>query len=419
MVINKNKFFYLVIFCLLFVEKTEAIFAINVFNPWDINLRPPIWCDTSFQITGYDEFGLKARGYNPDNDKVNVMQLWQPTQDALAMIQSLPATNPLRNILQNIQDDGVRGHFTVTGKFDLNASAGISARYHLPYNITISAHLPFYAMKLKNVLFQDLTLDDDSTENLLVRENLTDNFLQVMEELDPSLDLTGWKRTGVGDFAVFAAWQGSYCQAKPILKNVDLTTRLGVTLPSGLRTNEDQILSIPFGYNGSAGLWFGAGITLNWFDYIRGGLDFEFLHLFGNSRFQRIKIQRDQTDLLFLTKVYAHTDYGFTQQYNLYFEGYRFFHGLSAGMIYQFWRHGEDKLALFTNLYSDDIANTAEKLQEWTMHQVIFKLNYDFECDLDACSKLKPNIFVFYKLPFNGTRAILVNTVGVAITLNF
>lgn len=418
MVINKNNIFYLVILCIFFIEKIHAIFPINVFTPWDINLRPPIWCNTSFQITGYDETGLKARGYNPENDKVNVMQLWQPTQDALAMIQSLPASNPITNILQNVQDDGVRGHFTVTGKFDLKASAGISARYHLPYDITLSAHLPFYAMQLKNIFFKDLT-QDLTNEDFLVRDNLTDNFLQTMQEIDPSLNLTGWNRVGIGDFALFAAWLGSFPQAKPILKNVDLTTRLGVTLPTGLRTKENDILSIPFGYNGSAGLWFGAGITLNWFDYVRGGLDFEFLHLFGNSRFQRIKTQKDQTDLLFLAKVYAHTDYGFTQQYNLYFEGYRFFHGLSAGMIYQFWRHGEDKLALFTNQYSNDIANTAEKLQEWTMHQVIFKVNYDFQCDLDNCASLKPNIFVFYKLPFNGTRAILVNTVGAAITLNF
>lgn len=418
MVINKNKIVYLGILCLFFIEKIHGIFPINLFSPWDINLRPPLWCNTSFQFTAYDETGLKTRGVNADSKQVNVMQLWQPTQDALAMIQSLPANNPLRIILQNVQDDGVRGHFSVTGKLKANASVGFSGRYHAPYGISITGYLPLYAMKLQNITFTDLTKENDA-EDFLVRDNLTDNFLAIMQELDPSLDLTGWHRVGIGDIAIFADWIGSFPQAKPILKNVDLTTRLGLTLPSGLRTNEDQILSIPFGYNGSAGLWFGAGITLNWFDYIRGGLDFEFLHLFGNSRVQRIKTQKDQTDFLFLSKAKAHTDYGFTQQYNLYFEAYRFFHGLSAGFIYQFWRHGEDKLALFTNLYSNNLANTAEKLQEWTIHQIIFKLNYDFQCNLDDCAVLKPTIFAFYKLPFNGTRAILVNTVGVAITLNF
>ena len=166
-------------------------------------------------------------------------------------------------------------------------------------------------------------------------------------------------------------------------------------------------------------MWFGAGITLNWFNYIRGYIDFEFLHLFGNSRYQRIKTAPGQTDFLFLAKAHAHTDYGFTQQYNLCLEAYRIFHGLTFGVFYQFYRHGEDKLALYTNQYSNEIANTAEKLQEWTMHQFVFKVNYDFQCDLDDCAALKPNIFLFYKVPFNGKRALLVHTFGAVITLNF
>ena len=98
---------------------------------------------------------------------------------------------------------------------------------------------------------------------------------------------------------------------------------------------------------------------------------------------------------------------------------HQFFGGLSVGAIYQFWRHGEDKLSLYTNVFSNIIANTAQKLQEITIHQFIFKLNYDFQCDLDDCVPIKPNILLFYKLPFNGTRALLVNTIGAVVTLNF
>ena len=423
----KKRFFRIysiILFGLFCGQETHAITILttNVFRPWDINLRPPRWPNRNWQFTGYFETGLKSRGYNPESDAVNVMQLWQPTQDALAMLQGFPPNSPetrfFQNVLMSPQDDGIRGHFDVTGKFNLKISGGLAARYHLPHNITIAAFLPFYSMKLHDVVFTDLT-QDLTAQDIIVKENLTDNFAAALQQIDPSLELTGWNRSGVGDFGFFASWIGSYPQAKPILKNVDLTTRLGITLPTGLRTNENQILSIPFGYNGSAGLWFGAGITLTWFDHVRAGIDFEFLHLFGNSRFQRIKTQIDQTDLLFLAKAYAHTDYGFTQQYNLYAEAYRFFSGLSVGAIYQFWRHGEDKLALYTNLFSNVIANTAQKLQEITIHQFIFKLNYDFQCNLDDCAPIKPNIFLFYKLPFNGTRALLVNTIGAVVTLNF
>ena len=421
MVRKKINIIIFVVGCFI-TQQSFAIFPLNIFNPWDINIRPPEWRNKKTQLTGLIETGFKARGYNPNGDAVNVMQLWQPNQDALAMLQGFPSNSTetifFEDTLMGPTDDGIRGHLSVTGKFDLKANGGFSWRYHLPYNMTIAAHLPFCAMSLKNITFTDLT-QDVTEEDMLVKENLTDNFPQTLQQFDPTLDLSGWNRAGLGDLALFAHWLRSFPQNKPILKDVILTSRLGFIFPTSVRTNENQILSIPFGYNGSAGLWFGAGITLNWFNYIRGYIDFEFLHLFGNSRYQRIKTAPGQTDFLFLAKAHAHTDYGFTQQYNLCLEAYRIFHGLTFGVFYQFYRHGEDKLALYTNQYSNEIANTAEKLQEWTMHQFVFKVNYDFQCDLDDCAALKPNIFLFYKVPFNGKRALLVHTFGAVITLNF
>lgn len=397
-------------------------FPINYFRPWDINLRPPYWSGVPLQMTGFYEGGIKAYGFNGDNEDVNVTQIWSRTQDAIAMLKGFPdnskETNYLLDILMDPQDDGVRGNFKVTGNFNLFANAVICARYRVPHNIALGVFLPILSMRLHDVAFTDLT-QDVTQEDSIVKEFLTDNFLTTVQQFDPMLNLRGWKRTGLGDIALMAEWLEFYPQPKEYLKNVGLNFRVGITTPTGFKTNVDDILFVPSGFDGSWSIFFGGGIIFNWFDHLRAGVDFEFIVLFGDTRVRRIKTNVDQTEFLFLAKAPVHTEYGFTQRYNVFGELYRIYHGLSASMIYQYWQHSDDKLALLTNEYSNQIANTAQSLQGWTIHQFIFKVDYDFQCDLSSTNRVKPQIQLFYKLPFNGKRALVVQTIGAGITFNF
>lgn len=399
-----------------------TFFPINFFRPWDINLRPPRWCGTDLQLTGFYEGGIKSFGFNSENEAVNVMQIWSGTQDALAMLKGFPdgskETIFLMETLEDPTDDGIRGNFKVTGDFNLFANAVLCSRYHVPHNIAIGVFLPILSMRLHNVKFTDLT-QDFNAEDSRVKEFLTDNFLTNVQQFDPMLNLRGWKKTGLGDVAIMGEWLEFFPQQKEYLKDVGLNVRAGITIPTGVKTNVDDILFVPFGFDGSWGLFFGGGIIFNWFDHIRAGVDFEFIVLFGDTRVRRIKTNIDQTEFLLLAKAPVHTEYGFTQRYNLFGEFYRIYHGLSASVIYQFWQHSDDKLALLTNEFSNQIANTAVSLQEWTIHQFIFKVDYDFQCDFDDTSRIKPQIQFFYKLPFNGKRALVVQTIGAGITLNF
>lgn len=399
-----------------------SFFPINFFRPWDINLRPPEWCGAPIQITGFYEGGIRSSGYNTCDDHVNVLQIWSGTQDALAMLKGLPATSKessfFENVLMNPQDDGTRGHLSFFGDLDLLANAVLCARFHVPHNITVGFFLPVLSMQLKNVAFEDRT-QDITAEDIVVKSNLTNNFSQTLREFDPCLNLNGWKKTGLGDVAIMGEWLQYFPQPKEYLKNVGLNVRAGLTIPTGVKTNINDIFFVPFGFDGAWGIFFGGGIILNWFNYIRAGVDFEFLTLFGDNRTRRIKTQADQTEFLFLTKARVHTEYGFTQRYNLFFQAYQIYRGLSASVIYQFWKHNDDRLGLFTNDFSQQIANTAESLQEWTIHQFIFKVDYDFQCDFADDAWFKPQLQFFYKAPFNGKRSVGVHTIGAGITLNF
>lgn len=406
--------------CIIPAQNLVAIFGINLFRAYDINLRPPIWCRENVQLTPWTEVGINADGYNPEGQRVNPLQLWTPKQDAIAMLKgfgpSSPTTKYLEDVLNSPEDNGIRGNVAFTGKFKAKEFA-LGFRYHAPHNITLGIYLPFFDMSLRNVRYTDCTLDQN-IEDKVVRKDLTSMLDQVVAMFDPSLNLHGWKRIGPGDLFVLAEWQKDFRQQKPTLKNVGLCCRAGIALPTGYRTNIDDILSVPFGFDGSFGIIFGGGIDLTWWDRVKWGIDAEFIQLYGDTRERRIKIFPKQTDFLFLAKTQAFKDFGFTQRFNLFFEA-NMWRGLFLRGTYQFWKHSPDKLTLCTNTFSDSIANTAESLQQWTNHHVIAMLTYDGQYDIPEKSVIKPQLSFFYKYPFNGERALQLSTFGFTLTLNF
>ncbi len=425
MILKKGLIACLVIIVVVPSNVRATIFAFNAFRPFDINLRHPYWKGTSFKPTTWGEFGYKTMGFNGDHDSVNVLQIWTPTQSTIGMLQGFPATFPASEYLQSIGDpvdDGVRGHIVPTGKLDFRYGLGIMGRYYFCKGIDVALFIPAYSMKLSNIKFEDLTPRGSNLEDIEVRENLTGILPEVIKELDPSYNINGWDRTGLGDITIMGEWMQDYPQRKDFLKNVTLDTRLGLTLPTGLRKNEDDLFSIPFGFDGSVGLVFGGGIQVTWLGVehgIRGGVDAQFFYLFGNTRERRIKVAANQTDLLLLAKVGVHNDPGFTQRFNLYLQMYKFHQGLSGAFVYQVFKHSEDTISLSNNMYSSAIANTAASLDEWEIHQFIFKLDYDFQGYISDDASIKPQLTAFYKLPMSGKRAVLANTFGFVASLNF
>lgn len=398
-----------------------GMFPTNLFRAFDINLRPPIWHNTRYQFTGWFEQALHVQAFNGRGEKVDQLQFLTTTQDALAMLRGYPSSSPmsifLDDVLDNPTDDGVRGNFIPDGRFIMQAG-GLSFRFHTNHNFSLIALLPFYRMAIENVRYTDLTPNASMTD-IIIKQELTSVLQQRIAEFDPSLNIFGWDKLGFGDLILGVDWFRTFVQAKPVLKNVDLNARLNLSLPTGIKKDEDNILSLPFGFDGSVGLIFGGGIDLTWFDYIKGGIDVEFIYLFGNTRTRRIKVDPAQTDFFLLTKVRAHKEFGFTQRFNLYGQAYKIWRGLSATITYQYWQHGDDHLSLFTNEFSNDVANSAEYLQEWILHNMIFSLSYDCQDDIDDCSFFKPQFSAFYKLGFNGTRALMVNSIGGTFSLSF
>jgi hypothetical protein len=389
-------------------------------RPYDTLLIPEVHLDRCYELTLWAETGVRpARGYNNDSNLVNPLAIWNPFQDALAMLNGFPDNSPqslLSNQLNAIAD-GTRGTFMFDGTLRLDLGAVIGARwYFLPY-AWLTAFLPFYRVRLSNVGFIDRT-QQKTPADFRVRNLLTGHLTQVIDQLGDGLTLDGWKRTGPGDLNVLVEWMFDFPQRnRPFLKNVDVGGRVGLTFPTGLKQDVDKLMAFPFGYNGAVGIVYGGGLSVTLGDYFKAGFDVQLLSLFGNTRERRIKTDIDQTDLLLLAKTPAYTDYGLIQRFNLFVQAYNI-GGVSLLVGYQFLKKGEDHLALNSCDYSSTIANTAISLDEWIVHSAEFNLNYDFSvCQTDPW--IIPQASLFARLPFGGKRSIAFTTVGIMLSVDF
>lgn len=393
--------------------------GMNLLRPYDSLIRPAYSHGYRFQFSLVGETGISDKSFS-DECRTNVLRIWNANQDGLAMLDGFADTTEIgrKRIEVDANDDGTRGHFCVDGSLHNQFSAYFGARAFFRENWTLSAYLPFYAMKLNDVCWKDLT-KDVSDEDVRVKELLTNDFFANVKELGDGLDLTDWQRTGVGDVVLLLEWFHDFPQAKQMLKNVRVNWRGGVGLPTGLRQDEDKIFAIPYGYDGAFSIPFGVGLDLHFDFYLRTGFDVQLTHVFGNTRCRRIKTNKNQTDLLLLEKMEVYKDFGLTQQFNLYAQLYRPFGGFSCLLGYQYLKHGKDEIALCPGApFSEATANSAEHLKEWTIHQIVVRADYDIGLHLPK-SGFNPRVSLYAQLPFNGKRVAVTSNLGFSVSFDF
>lgn len=389
-------------------------------RPYDTLLRPEINLDGCYELAFWGEAGVRpARGFNEDDVIVNPLAIWQCNQDVLAMLNGFPDNSPqtrLRTAL-NADDDCIRGHVCINGKLNLDFGGAFGARWYFLPHAWITLLLPLYKVRLSDVTITDLT-QMLTAADFRVKSQLTQRLQTVVCQLG-DLSLDGWKRTGLGDLNLLCEFLFNFPQERPLLKNVEIDGRVGFTLPTGKRTDEDQLFAFPFGYDGATGILYGGGLNVMLGCQFKAGFDVQLLHLFGNTRVRRIKTALDQSELLLLAKTEAYKDFGLTQRFNLFVQGYHLLDtGLSLLVGYQFLKHGEDHLALNDCAFSSVIANSAVSLEEWIVHSVEFNLHYDFSVHCPD-SWVAPQASIFSRLPFGGKRSVAFTTVGIMVSVDF
>lgn len=417
MMMRIQKIFFLIVFF-----SGSFIQTMNLLHrPYDTLVRPEINLDRCYEFAFWAEAGVRpARGYNEDDNLVNPLAIWQCNQDALAMLNGFPDNSPqtqLRTAL-NADDDGIRGHVCINGRLNLDFGGALAARWYFLPHAWITALLPIYKVRLSEVTITDLT-QNLTAADFRVKQQLTQRLQTVVGQLGDNLSLDGWKRSGLGDFNLLCEFLFNFPQERPLLKTVEITGRAGFTWPTGKHDDEDKLFAFPLGYDGAVGVLYAGGLNVMLGSQFKAGFDIQLLHLFGNTRLRRVKTSLHQSELLLLAKTEAYKDYGLTQRFNLFVQGYHLLNtGLSLLIGYQFLKHGDDHLALNDCAFSSAIANSAVSLEEWIVHSVEFNLHYDFGVHCPD-SWVAPQASLFARLPFGGKRAVAFTTVGVMVSVDF
>ena len=404
-----------------------AMAPTNFYRPYDVNLKTTDIKNKSWKFGADIEYGSTSKGKNNEEYKANILNLVNPTQSSIAMLVGFEKDSEPWKIINNLgyvfsapTDDGVRGHFNFNGKFT-ETNLNLWGQYKLPIEsiggrFDFCVYLPIKNIKIHNISRQDLT-QDVLAADLYVKEFIT-NQLDYLVKTYGGLDLSDWSQTGIGDLTFLINWYEDFKQDKEYLKNVRLSIHVGLSAPTAKTKDEDKIFSLPLGNDGAWGIPVGIGLDLFFVSHLRAGLELELLPLLDETRERRLKTDEAQTDYLVLQKGVATKDFGLTWKFNLYLQSFHFYKGLSARASYQFIKHEDDRLTAKSDDFVFSIINSAQGLKEWTSHNFIFQLNYDF-FDAFKNSWIKPQASLFAKLPITGRQVICPYTFGGQISFIF
>jgi hypothetical protein len=403
-----------------------AAIPLNLFNAESAYFLPEFPVDRCFELNVTLEQGLRFQAYQDGfkecEKSQNALQLWQNTQDGLSMIRGFDSSTPIGQFaarLNMVGGDKKRAHFRPYGSFKSDALF-FTARCRLPYDFSVICTVPLYTMSLGAVSWQSLS-EHSGIEDELVDIFLLNDFFETVRFFGEGLDvLNGWKRSGIGDVVMRIAWDKHFPQwRKPVLRDVRLDTYVGLALPTGQKSDINALFSMPFGNEGGASLLFGGGIELTWGRYFKGALHVDLSKTLGVRRVWRIKNFYDQTDLLFLAKAHARKTFGMTQRYKIQGEFGNCLPGFTLRCAYYHVKHNRDRYALYDSPYSENIANSALSLQEWTTHDFVISSEFDCGCVLRRNMVVAPRLNAFYKIPIKARNALASPTICVGLTLDF
>jgi len=418
-----------------FVATASPFAPTTFFQPYDPNLRLPEWRHQTIKVGAVLEYGTTSRAQNWNGKRKNILQIHNDTESTIAMLQSANDSGAAKYQLQLLDgdpgsadyatDDGTRGHVELNGDFS-EFQTIVYGQYKLPSfdfipgALKLEAHLPVKSIKVDNVRRTDKTLS--TTDTLYLSDDLVKNYVVGLDDsiktLGSNLSLGNFSKTGIGDTVLMLYWDNNFKQDKTTLKNVNLYAKLGLSIPTGVKKDQDKAFSFALGNDKAWGLPAGLGIGLDFKYHIRAGADVEFLVLFDETHDRRMKTTKTQTDFLLLNKGRATMDHGLTWKFNLFLQAFQFMGGFSAKFAYEYIKHDDDRLHPKNNDFNYDVVNSAKSLSEWNSHNLIFQANYDFFDELYR-SVCKPQIGFFYKLPVGGKNIVDAQTIGGQLTFNF
>ncbi len=417
----------------LSIIRTDSIHAIDnahFYRATNLFLEPRFERDflTTFDVTiggGHTKHGRNRNGdtvplldtfgvHNMHDLGVGVPDKSTNNQEDIILMQL--ARTPGRGIQLECGNcpEPLFGFFSICGEFSI-----VEANFFFLQNYTCGffteVHLPVRRIKIDNICVKDISPTDMICPNNMtpIWQAFKNQFCEILDRYCLRADSV--RETGVGDLSILAGWTRSN-QDTTVLDFIDTTFRFGILIPTGKQRNENQVFSIPLGYNGHFGFPVAVDLGLGLYEWLTFIGHIDAIVFLPKTKCIRLKTAPDQSGLIKLAKGKAKTDRGIIWNAGVCAKADHICRGISFLLGYSFAKQNKDTVTSCDPCFDSCIANSDETLEGFTMHTIHLWSEYDFTQD-DACGGFR--LALFYNHQISGKRVFKTNVVGGDIGVDF
>lgn len=385
--------------------------------------------ETRFERTGLTTLdmsfagGHTHTGFDCGSNKVPLLDIWG-TQNMRALGVGVPCKDP-NNCLDLIlielskQDPNCGfANFSICSKFKI-FEANFSFYQNFACGFFFHAHMPVRHMELNDICFQDIS---PVNEECFGCPNIDTPIWQTfLENFDQILDRWGlccgpFNEWGIGDTSFLLGWTHNY-QETDLLDFVDMTIEFGALAPTAKRKHENQIFSLPFGYNGHWAIQGIGKMAFGLYDWLTFGGHIEAMYFLKHDHNIRMNTAPCQSSLIRLARGDAEIKPGVIWDASVYAKADHFVGGLSFLAAYQFASKNEDSvMPCQTDIFSPNIVNGDAQFQSWKMHTLHLMAEYDF---YKPYNWVGPRIGFFWNYVMSGKRIFRTNMLGGSFGIDF
>jgi len=260
------------------------------------------------------------------------------------------------------------------GRFDL-----FEAQFHSYFNLCngffLHGHLPVRKIDIVNITFKNACSPKLNTSpfwknvRLNLHNTLTENGLEVKP----------FRESGVGDFSFLAGWSTTTYDSCNV-DFVDASLEVGVLFPTSKKSNPNELIHLPLGYNGHYAIPLQFDIATGFFDWFTIGFHSIALFFFDNNQDIRPKTIPSIEGIIRLPEpINARVNRGTLWNLTVYLGGDHCASGVS--FLFGFSHDHQNKSTVrFSNEsgINNAIANTDPRFDEWYMNVFHFLLEYDW-----------------------------------------
>lgn len=349
--------------------------------------------------------GTTKTAFNDEGKKVPLLNIFgfQNMRVLGENVPTLNPSNPLDEILLELLEIPARenfGELEFFGRFSIFETT-INCYQNASNGFFFQAYLPVRYIRIGDISFTDQSPTDDIFPNSTTPAWVAflENFNTILARYN--LSKKSQSRSGPGDFSLLVGWARNYEETEYI-DYIDVDAKIGVLFPTAKRRNENEVFSLPLGYNGHFGVPLKFDCSFGYWEWLTVGLHIGALFLIEKNQVIRMQTSVEQNGFFDLLKGKAKVDPGTIWEFSPYLKADHFAKGLSLLFGYCYTQKDRDCINPFNpQLFNPIAVNADQRFHSWNMHVFHFMVEYDFTKD---ATDVLPRIGLFYNYILSGKR---------------